>query len=101
MKKEFAEWSGDNFYNDLVEIDWASPASNLVLLEHRRYNTENIQDDHDQWINYKLTTNTGFETPHLGNPYMRQNRHYAYSRDMYHNLDGGIATWDYEGEPYW
>ena len=75
VKKEFAEWGGDKFYNDLVEIDWASPASSLVLLEHRRYYTENIQDDQDYWMNYKLTTSTGVDSPSGGADWSTQNRH--------------------------
>ena len=52
-------------------------------------------------MNYQFTTNTGVTTPHLGNPFMRQNRHYLWNGTVYHNLDGGIGTWDYEGVPYW
>jgi len=77
VKKEFAEFvpGGDKYYNDLVEIDWASPASSLVLLEHRRYHTENIQDDQDYWMNYKLTTNTGVDSVFGGADWSTQNRH--------------------------
>jgi len=77
VKKEFVERdpNGDNLYHDLVEIDWASPASSLVLLEDRRYNTENLQDDHAQWMNYKLTTNTGVDSVFGGADWSTQNRH--------------------------
>ena len=52
VKKEFAEWSGNKFYNDLVEIDWASPSSKLDVVEHRRFYTANLDDDQAYWMNF-------------------------------------------------
>ena len=103
VKREFVESdpaTNSDLYHDLVEIDWDSPASSMVVLEDRRYNTDDLQDDHAQWMNYKFTTNTGVNSNYGGADWSLQNRHLAW-RGTYTNLDGGIATWDYEGVPYW